>query len=395
MKVRRLESTDIFEAWRIQGICFHARLTDEEIEQKRQESLTSTSEIWGAYTHDDVMMGSIVNNHFTVRVSGQDVMAGGIGGVSTLPEYRESGAIRAIFGELLKAGRERGEVISMLYPFNHGFYRKFGYETATTGTCFEMKPEHLKAYRHAGWVRQWKNGEPVTAFTDIYNAWSQDYHLSCRRTDQDMADQHVSKKYMQDRRFCYLLGRDGEDMAFAYVVLDDVYNDPQAILNVREAAWLSAEGFRAVLGFLSRFGADYGMLRFCNLPTGIDVAAGCLDPYGAKTYPQRAYMVRVMNTQKLLEAFCRGRDAHFVLQVTGDDMLPPNNGIYRVNGDEVTQDDTLLPDIAMDMHALGRLLSGDAEPDSVFMRPDVTVQAGAKEVKKVFFRRRVYVGDHF
>ena len=107
--------------------CFHHRV--EDIDAKREKMEADTREAWGAFDDDEnkTLMAHIINYHYDFLVDGVPVKTGGIGAVSTLPEYRESGAVRAIFNELLPQAYSNGEVLSSLYPFNHKFYRKFGY----------------------------------------------------------------------------------------------------------------------------------------------------------------------------------------------------------------------------------------------------------------------------
>ena len=148
MIVRQLTSADRFHAARISRIAFHERVEDPE--KQREEIEKNTDEDWGAFTEEGTLMARIINNRYTVGLNGHPVQCGGIGAVSTLPEYRESGAIRAIFSELLPYARRSGEVLSALYPFNHAFYRKFGFETAAFAVNYSFPPAVIKGYRFHG-----------------------------------------------------------------------------------------------------------------------------------------------------------------------------------------------------------------------------------------------------
>ena len=127
MEVRKLTAKERFEANIISTVAFHMRMEDPE--KTREESEKETVEDWGAFSEDGKIMARIINHRFEVEMDGQLIPSGGIGAVSTLPEYRNTGAVREIFGKLIPEAYRNGEVISTLYPFNHAFYRKFGYET--------------------------------------------------------------------------------------------------------------------------------------------------------------------------------------------------------------------------------------------------------------------------
>lgn len=214
MEIRTLKRDEYFEAGRISMICFHSVVEDPEA--KRAECERCRDEQWGAFDEDGTLMGSIINNHFTAYLQGKPVSSGGIGAVSTLPEYREGGVIRQIFARLLPAGRERGEVISCLYPFSHAFYRKFGYETACRANLWRIPADGLRGFHHTGWVRQWRPGQATEAFTRIYDRFAARLNLSLVRSDEMMKEAHVRGDYWKDLRFCYLLGEG--DREYAYVL---------------------------------------------------------------------------------------------------------------------------------------------------------------------------------
>ena len=159
MEVRQLTARERFEANLISTVAFHMRMEDPE--KNREDSLKETVEDWGAFAGDGSMMARIINNRYESWLDGQLVINGGIGAVSTLPEYRNSGAVREIFAKLLPDAYRNGEVISTLYPFNHAFYRKFGYETACWRNDYEFEPGVLRGYRFDGTAELWKPEDPV------------------------------------------------------------------------------------------------------------------------------------------------------------------------------------------------------------------------------------------
>lgn len=61
---------------------------------------------------------------------GRRVPMGGVAGVAVEPTARGKGVGSALLRAMLPAMRERGEVIASLYPMNHTFYRKHGWEVA-------------------------------------------------------------------------------------------------------------------------------------------------------------------------------------------------------------------------------------------------------------------------
>ena len=217
MQVRKLTQKERPEAGLISTVSFHGRIDNMDERVARWEA--DTTENWGAFDDDGTMMGHIVNNRFQCYFDGHVVECGGIGGVSALPEYRESGAIRAIFASLLPEARRNGEVLSTLFPFRHSFYRKFGYETTCYGTNYEIPTNALPRIRHDGWIKMWRPGDPTEQYTALYAPFACRYNTAIFRDDARMASVHIKGDCYKDRYFCYLLG-DSEGPS-AYVAFQD------------------------------------------------------------------------------------------------------------------------------------------------------------------------------
>ena len=109
MIIRLLTPEEKYDASLISTYCFHGRVEDPE--KQRQESTNDPSDDWGAFSEDGALMAHVINNAFTVYLNGEKKKAGGIGAVSTLAEYRRSGAIRAIMQKLLPSAYENGEIV--------------------------------------------------------------------------------------------------------------------------------------------------------------------------------------------------------------------------------------------------------------------------------------------
>ena len=74
---------------------------------------------------------------------GRRLPALGIAGVAIAPEARGQGLARALLEATLRAARERGHVLSTLYPSTYGLYRKVGYELAGSLCRFTLQLRQL------------------------------------------------------------------------------------------------------------------------------------------------------------------------------------------------------------------------------------------------------------
>lgn len=392
MKVRKINGSERFDAYLISAYCFHSRIDDVESERERIEG--ETIEDWGAFTDDGTLAARIVNNKFKFYIDGLPVCAGGIGAVSTLPEYREKGAVREIFRELLPEAYRNGEVISALFPFNHAFYRKQGYEVVTFQSNYELNPAILSGYKFDGTVTRWNPGEPVDEYLKLYNKFAVNYNFAMLRDERSMMEHMKVDKLYQERKFSYILSKNGENIA--YIIFTDIKSEPAAILHVEECAWINRDGFHAILAFLGRFEADYGKIQL-PLPQGIDLlrVIRTKRAYEIHKTCRHDFMVRVINVQKLLEIIKKPVDCDFVIKVS-DELIPENNGVWRVTAGSVKiADEVLVPDLVVSECALAQMAVGCINLDEAMLRPDVEINANEEMLRRVFIEKKIFVGEHF
>ena len=389
MEIRLLKDEERFQARIISAVAFHMRMEDPE--KERQESKQETLQHWGAFHDDGTLMAHMINHQFLSFLDGKTIRNGGIGGVSTLPEYRMDGAIKEIFKVLLPAAYADGEVISTLYPFSHAFYRKFGYETVCLKNVYTFSPAVLKGYTFTGEARLWKPGDTASPWTRLYNRFASAYNLAILRDDQRM-EGHLKGEYYKDRKFCYMLYEAGQPAA--YVIFQDIRHDPQAILDIRDLAWDGQKGFQAILGFLSRFSADYGSIRLF-LPRDIELLSLIRSPlaYEIQKTTEQNYMIRVVNAVRLLETIRKSAGCRFTICVR-DELIKENNGTWEVTEQGVVPS-AQEPDLTVSEKALGQLASGAASLTEAMYREDTLVTGNREMLERVFCRKPILVEDHF
>lgn len=392
MRVRKLVKEDKFDAYLISSFCFHARIEDVEKEREKVES--EIFDDWGAFTDDGVLAARIINNKYDFYIDGKTVKTGGIGAVSTLPEYRDTGAVRAIFKELLNEAYKNGEVISTLYPFNHSFYRKQGYDTVTFQNVYELAPALLENYRTVCKVTMWHKGEPVDKYLKIYNEFAKNFNFSVPRDEKMMLEHiNVEAQYME-RKFTYLFTK--EDTDLAYVTFTDIKNEPGAILKVEEAAWSNREGFEAVLAFLGRFDADYMKIEL-PLPYGLDLLRiiRTRKAYDIKKSTSQAFMVRVINALELLKVLKKPAGCSFTIKIT-DDIILENNGLYKVTDvDVVKVSEDIVPDLDVSERTFAQLATGCINLDEALLKPDAVVNDNEDTLRSVFCEKKIFINEHF
>ncbi|MBR6451928.1 MAG: GNAT family N-acetyltransferase [Lachnospiraceae bacterium] len=390
MEIRQLKKEERFEARKISVIAFHESMEDPQ--KEREESEKVTDEDWGAFADDGTLMAHIINNRFDCYYEGELIKNGGIGAVSTLPEYRASGAITAIFRELLPHAYQNGEIISTLYPFNHAFYRKVGYETICWQNEYEFTPEILKNYRFGGEAILWKEGDPVSEFTEIYERFARKYNLAIRRSDESMLKAHMKGDCYRDRKFSYLLKEDGE--AVGYLIFQDNKTETGAHLTVKDLAFIGRKGFLAILGFLARFQADYEKITLF-LPRDLELLSVIQSPnaYAIQKRGRQEYMARIINAKELLSRMRKPDGTSFVIRIT-DDIIRENEGTFLVEGKKVMQTQEK-PDLIVSERALAQLVTGSVSLQESSYREDVEICDKTAVLETVFVSKPILVEDHF
>lgn len=400
MIIKKLEGKERFDAYKLFVYCFHRRV--DNIESERQKCEAETCEDWGAFSDDNKLMARIINNHYDFYVDGKPVKTGGIGAVATYPEYRETGAIREIFYEILKEAYRNGEVLSSLYPFNHKFYRKFGYEVVPFINEYKMHPGALKDYHSLPSeekceVYRWQPGESIKDFMDIYNQFAPTFNLSAVRTEAMMLEHLKIEKEFIDRKFSYVFKHNGKPVS--YLIFKDEFSPEAAILKVEECAWTSRIGFNAILNFLSRFTADYGSIVL-PLPMGIDLLKIISAPnaYEIEKRTCQHFMVRIMNAIKLFEVLKKPSDCDFTIKIT-DEIIKENNIALHVMADKVEVINDKTNDCKFDLEAnirpLGQLAVGCLSIDEALLRSDVKINGKEEMLRRIFINKKLFISESF
>ena len=120
MQARRLKSPqEYLDAIKISTIAFVGRCDLDKAPASIEEELRKNDgslEYWGSFTDEGVMTSHMLNNIYHILYDGRIVLCGGVGNVSSLPEYRRQGGIREIFRAKFADMLERGFVFPRSTP---------------------------------------------------------------------------------------------------------------------------------------------------------------------------------------------------------------------------------------------------------------------------------------
>lgn len=239
----------------------------------------------------------------------------GLSAVATPPEHRREGYVRDMLRAALADYRADDTYLSVLWPFEHDFYRRLGWGTAYHGFSHQCDPADLAEFRgrHEGdWVRlEPDDWERVNAVHDAHGA---SFELTIDR-EEDWWRERIFQGWTQDP-FVYGYERDDDLAAYVSFVATDEDDDTDGtLLRTQDAAWTDHDAREALYGFLARHEAQVDRIHLWA--TDDDLLWLSRNPREIETERHPAAMFRLVDVPAALEAINHhaGVDAEFVLEV--------------------------------------------------------------------------------
>lgn len=146
---------------------------------------------WGTEV-EGTLAAVAIDREFESWFGGRRVQTAGIAGVTVAAEHRGSGLLRPVFDAMLAGARQRGAVISALYPTGAGIYRSLGYAPVAALDDIQVPTHHLLVPGDTVPVRR-ATVEDVPGIRAAYETWARDHHgpltregTSFPRTDEEL-----------------------------------------------------------------------------------------------------------------------------------------------------------------------------------------------------------------
>lgn len=401
MQARKLRPEELWRSRLNMAVAFEGDFDwEKEIEKSKADQDEPGTDSWGAFLDGETApCASLVMSHYQVQFDGHTVGLGGVGGVASLPASRRGGAVRACMRAALEDLYAHGDVLSALYPFSTGYYRKFGYENSVESCLWAVPLQDLPQQDVGGRVRQVFPGEDVSPLLEVYDAFYKGCNLAPLGGGV-FRKELEGKNLLAEKRYVFLW-EDGAGRPGAFLI----FGRDGAALNCRTDfgarngfLFRDAQGFTAMLGFVRRaFLANYKEIRFA-LPGW--TAASPLLPECAHLERQVFFngMVRAVNIEKLLGlSACKGRGA-LTLEVS-DPLLPANQGVFRLAFQEGQPNRVervqAKPDASLGVGELTALLCGVRTAEELRWMPGVAVHDPAAPFGQAFYHKPCHLPELF
>jgi predicted acetyltransferase len=286
-----------------------------------------------------------------VFVDGRPASMGGIAAVYAHPAYRRRGYAGELMRAVLRAMRERGMHLSMLWPFAHVFYRVYGWELAGEAVAYTLKPTDLPTSPEQKGVRAYKE-EDLPRMMGLFEKEAAEHSCCVRRGEGRWREVLAREDW-----WAAVYEREGGMEGYILYRMSDWREDrePHRTLSVQELVWSTAEAWEALISFLAAQDPLVFEVKH-HTPRG-----ELLHPYLRSSYVKAEvepeFMLRLVDVEGALNLLDRALDRPLVLEVS-DDVIPENAGSYTVGGGEVVRGVETEERVALDVRQLAQLYAG-------------------------------------
>ena len=281
---------------------------------------------YGAFAGDR-LIGRLKDRAYDSWFGGVRVPTCGIAGVTVAMEDRGRGALSPLFAHTLAAARERGAVVSGLFPSAARIYRRFGYELVSDYRTITINTSELAATpAPAGVITRRAGIEDLPAVREVYDAWAAAQNgpltrrgISFPATDSDLLGDFDG----------ITVAVDGDGRIVGYASWDrGQHYDERGTLAVSDLLALSADGYRALLRALGSFSSVTPTTKIDT--SGDDLARLFLPGRQWEAVDSDPYMIAIIDVPGALQR--RGYpwflSARLGFRVAGD-QLGRLDGAYR------------------------------------------------------------------
>jgi len=397
MEIRKLTPAEYMAGEMLESLSFVFPLPDHHEEEILNKSFQPDR--WGYFDDGGKLTATLTNFDIPVYLDGQVVAARGIGGVASDPVTRGQGHVRAMFEHLLKTDRAEGQLVSVLFPFSHAFYRKFGYELCYEHTKASFPTSALKVFRPQvpPTARLLLPTDSMAALMPIYTAFARQYSFMAARSEKSW-ERFTIDDPKKACKYWYVLSRGGTDTA--YVVFSYRAGETQfeRTLWVREYAFVGQDGFVDLMSFLHRFSAQARDVQMF-LPDNLPLSSLVEDASAVEMTAAHRPMARVLHVENVLRAMRHPQEDGAYSIYVEDAFLPENTGCYAVH---YTKAGTVSvarcqneADLHVSVQAFTQLVFGFMDISEAAYRPDVRIAGNRPVLEKVFVKKQLFLEDFY
>lgn len=318
--IHPLQPNNFEEHLRLSEFAFQYEMTDEERTERQKHIKPEQS--W-VYYEEGNLAARLSILPLSVWINGNPMEMGGIAAVATWPEYRRGGKVAKLLGHSLQVMRGNGQTISMLYPFDFAFYRKFGWEIYVDYKTYELTKDQIPRFEPV--FGKVKRTEDRALLNGMYEEYAQRYNGMLRRDEAWWKDRLSNAK-----KGVAAVWYNDAGVPKGYIR----YNVKNQEMKIHEMVFLDDEAYRGLWAFIAQHDsmADKVVMK---APMDDSLSFIAANPrFKQEIVPY--FMARIVDASAFIEGY------HFTAGVSGrtlilhleDTQADWNRGSFRIEVDE-------------------------------------------------------------
>lgn len=311
---------------------------------------------YGAFD-GDTLTAKMVDRDFDSCFGGVTLPTCGIAGVTVAAEYRGRGGLTPLFTETLRGARERGAVISGLFPTAPRIYRRFGYEVVASFDTVAVPALSLAAVGPAdGVCTRRATADDIPALQQVYDQWAIEQNGPLTR--RGVSFPHGPEEFLADYTGVTVAEDADGICGWASWNRGQGY-DAGASLAIENLSARNAAGYRALLRMAGSFAAVTPTVKINT--SGDDLVRTFVPTLHWSAIETSPYMIKIIDVLGALtrRRYPPGLATELTFRLDGD-FLPENNGSYalRVRDGVATCEPTASSDRSLTPQGLALAYAG-------------------------------------
>ena len=323
---------------------------------------------------------------------GKIVKLGGIGLVSTLPEYRGKGCSSALLVKSLEVMKERGYAFSALAPFSYAFYRNCGWEMGFSLKKYTIPIERLRSLGTGqGQLRPLTLGD-TGSINSLYEGYISQYNGGVRRDESNWTGR--LRRLGENRSYGYVYSRDGAKLN-GYIL----YSMSDMTINIQELIYDSLEAKLEIFRFIYSHSSQADEVIW-EAPMD-DNTVLLLDEPDITQAIEAFMMVRAVDVRQALASYAypQGYAGSFIIKVKDEHGSWNNkcfNVVVRHGAAQIETADPSLVDLEMDIQTFSQLAMGYIGlNEAVELEKAKIYSSKLDDLQAIFQKRATYLRDYF
>ena len=303
------------------------------------------ADVYGIF-EDGHLIAALTAIPYTVAWPGaknNQLPMGGIAGVATYVEARGQGHVERLLSESLRIMREKGQVVSALYPFAFAFYKKYGWDWV--GKRYDLKVPLAHLQKTHSKTRRVLESNIISEVKPLFEAYGSHYRGFI------LDDEDWKKRFEPS----------GDKESFAYIGADGYliarYGDEN--LNIKEFIAPSTKAHNALLGLLRNFGTQREFARL-TVPSDSPIWSYIMH-HDLETKTRPVFMGRVVDVAGALGQLQTSAPNGEVILALNDPQCDWNTGTWSIKtegGRILATHSTQFPQVTMDIQAFSQAFWG-------------------------------------